>query len=214
MPIRLLGGHRMISTRLNVKALISACLLLTLSMASLPVMGCRDVSAQEDRKQQIDTELNALTGQSNELKGRIADQQSEFEAGRQRLTVQRAQLGEYNAAVQGYMAQHKMAVAVIAAGLAGASTQLSKDNEFSQDAKDLGGLVAVGAAIWVIANMDEVTDVFNTLNQADAHVKSLKAGIEETAATLDQRTEALHRAQQDLDAIAVRVASLKQQRDE
>jgi hypothetical protein len=188
---------------------IPLCLLLLLGLSSLDLTGCND-----GRRQQIDYQLQSLSTQTDQLNQRLSDQQSLLEATKQRLQVENAQLNEYNASVQGYMLQHKTAVAVIAAGLAGAGTTLASDNQFSEQAKEVGTIVAVGALLWAASNMDEVTEVFNNLNQADAHAKTLKADIAQAAASIQQQTAAVQQSQQRLDLLAQRTAALQHQRDQ
>ena len=165
-------------------------------------------------RQELDSKLATLASENTQANQRLSDIESQLEASKERLQLQNAQLNEYNASVDAYILQHKMAVGVIAAGLAGANVTLSSDNQYSQQAHDLSGIALVGATIWILANMDEVTEVFNTLNQADAHVKSLKSDIAQTSSAIDQQTAAVQESQQGIAVIAQKTATLQRERDQ
>jgi chromosome segregation ATPase len=127
----------------------------------------------------------------------------------QRLTERRSQLAEYNASVQGYMLDHKMAVTALVAGVGG--IQMSSDNAYSEDAKEFGGVVTAIAVLWALNNMDEVSDVFKTLNQADARVNTLKTDIAQTTAALQQEEQSLESSKEQFQALTRQKTGLEQE---
>jgi septal ring factor EnvC (AmiA/AmiB activator) len=186
-----------------------ACLLTLVISASLCVIaGC------DSEKAKIDSELKNLATENDQYSSKLSDQESLLEATKQRLNVQNSQLEEYNASVLRYMGQHEMAVVVVGLGLAGAGTALDRHNEYSQQTEQFGGIVAAGAALWAAAHMDEVSDVFTTLNQADAHVKTMKADIAQTSSAIEQERMAVQQTQQAIRELAEKSASLQQRRDQ
>lgn len=181
-------------------------LSLLLSGTALLETGCRE----DPRRLQINTELSNLGTDSDRLKRNLSDQESTLEATGQRLTAQTSELSEYRASVQGYMMQHKMAVGALALGLAGTTTVLDKDNAFSEDAKEIGGVGLAIAVIWTLNNMDEVSDVLTTLNQADAHVHSLEASIAQTNSAIARQQRLLSTTRDQLGQLDQKTSTLKQ----
>jgi hypothetical protein len=101
------------STWIVARVTVSRFALL-LAVAGLLFSGC-DSSA----RRQAQARMDALNAQSDRIQQTLSDQQSELAGMMQRLTAQRGQLDSYNAEVQGYILDHKMAVAAIAAGVGG-----------------------------------------------------------------------------------------------
>ena len=104
---------------------------------------------------------------------------------------------------------HKMVVVALAAGVAGAGVALDSNNSFSEDAKNVGGWVAGIAAIYALANFDEVSDVVNNLNQADAHVHNLEAGMAQTRSQIQQQQLSLQSNNNRLAEITRQVEDLQ-----
>lgn len=96
------------------------------------------------------------------------------------LYQQESALAKYKGDVQRYMMQHKMAVASIAGTAGGGAIALDPDNEFTEDAQALAGVVGVVAGLYAISNFDEVQEVADQMIQADAHVKNLESQIAAT----------------------------------
>ena len=57
--------------------------------------------------------------------------------------------------------------------------------------------------------MDEVTEVLGTLNEADAHVHSLQAEIDQTAAAIEQQRQTLQQSQNRLGELSQQTASVQ-----
>ena len=164
--------------RYKVSVLTAPALVLC-ALAVLP--GCNG-----DARSQIQTEIAQVQSQRDSAQQLLLNRQSELQAMHQRLHMQHAELDEYNARIQGYMLDHKLAVAAIAIGAGGADVALSTGNVYSEDVKQLGVVAAVIAAAWALYHMDEVTDAVKNLNYAAAHVRSLQSGMNQSAAAIQQ----------------------------
>ncbi len=182
----------------------AALALLLLSVAVLVITGC-----DNPRKAQIKQQLSELATECDRARQSVSDHESALETMRQRLTERRSQLTEYNASVQAYMLDHKMAVAALAAGVGG--LQMASNNAYSDDAKQMGSAIAIIAALWAINNMDEVSDLLETLNQADAHADTLKNDITQTAAALQQEERSVEISKEQLQALIQRQTGLQQE---
>ena len=172
------------------------CMLLLCT----PLTGCEKI--------QLQSQIDDLNGQKQKLLETIRDQRAAVEALKERESIQEAELNEYQARVEGYMLDHKMAVAALVAGVGGAGVALDTSNSFSQDAKDVGGTLAAIAAIWALANLDEVSDVLKTLNEADAHVRTMQAQIDQTKSATQQRLLDLQASQGQLTALTRQISDL------
>ena len=180
------------------------CLALVLPGSFLPLAGCKP-----DERQQTRDQLRALDDQSGRMRQVIANQESDLQSMIQRLAVQRSQLEEYDASVSAYMLNHKMATAAIAAGVGGASTYLDKENAYSDNAKQIGAGLAFAAAIWVLANLDEVSEVVGVLNQADAHVRALRVSMTQTSSAIAQQQAVLQQNQNSLSLMTQQTVALQ-----
>jgi peptidoglycan hydrolase CwlO-like protein len=169
----------------------------------LLLAGCESAEKKQARSQ-----LDEWNGQRQSLRQTIASEQGEVRDLRQQWNVQDAQLKEYQARVEGYMLDHKMAVTAIVAGVAGAGVALDSSNAFSEDAKNIGGLVTFVAAVWALGNMDEISDVVKTLNEADAHVRTLKAAMERTRSAIMDRQADLAAKQSLVEQLGQQIATL------
>lgn len=147
---------------------------------------------------EVQAQIADLDNQRETVRQALSNQQSTFEAMNQRLRSQNAELDEYNARIQGYILDHKMAVAAIAAGVGGAETALSENNAYSEDVKEVGGIVALLAVAWAAEHMDEVSDVVKNLNYADAHVRTLNAGIQQTVSAMNHQQAEIQASQNNL----------------
>ncbi len=191
---------------LRQKGLRSAITLasLLLSGTALTITGC-----QNPRKAEIRLQLSDLESKCDSARQSLSNQESGLEALQQRLADRRTQLNEYNASVQGYMLDHKMAVAALAVGVGGA--QISSDNTYSADAKQVGSTVALLAGLWAIGNMDEVSDVLKTLNQADAQVGTLKSELAQTTSAIQQEEHSIEASKEQLQSLVQQQTRLQEE---
>jgi len=173
-------------------------------LCCLVISGCNVTE-----KMQLQSRIDDLAGQRQFLAQTVVQQQAGVEALNQRLNVQAAELSEYKSKIQGYMMDHKMVVVALAAGVAGAGVALDSNNSFSEDAKNVGGVIAAVAAIYALANLDEVSDVVNNLNQADAHVRTLDAGMAQTRSQIQQQQLSLQSSNNRLAEIIQQVENLQ-----
>jgi len=185
-----------------------ASILLLLVCMVLPTTGCQ---SNDQQKVELQSQLDSLSSQCTSVRQAVADQQSTLEALNQRLNQERAQLQEYNAGVQSYMLQHKMAVAALLAGVAGTVPWMNGNDTYSEDAKEVGAAITAIAVIWAISNMDEVSEVLSTLNQADAHVHSLQAQIDQTSSAIGQEQAGIRQTQERLGMLSQKTAAVQQQ---
>ena len=120
-----------------------------LVMVMTVVLGCGGLAGCDGNphRTQLEGRLNTLNSESGTVRQSVSDQQSALEALRQRLARERAELAEYNAGVQSYMLQHKLAVAAIVAGVAGTVPWQSDNQQYSQDAKEVALAVTAVAVI-------------------------------------------------------------------
>ncbi len=183
-------------------ALLLACVLTGLT-------GCR--AAEDPRKAQLQTHLNALRAETAEAQEAVNRQGDLLQSLEQRLRAGQQELAEYNSSVDAYMLQHKMAVAALVAGVAGAVPWLEEDGKFSQDAKELGAALTMLAALWAVTHMDEVSEVLGTLNEADVHARNLQAAIDQTAEAVSQQQGNLRQAQARFAAASGEADSVKVQ---
>ena len=188
-------------SRLRKAALFTAACCMVIAST-----GC----TPDTRRTQLQSQLDNLTGECNRARQAVTDQQSMLVSLNQRLTQERSQLQEYNAGVQGYMMQHKMAVAALVAGVAGTVPWINDNGTYSEDAKEIGAAITAIAVIWALSNMDEVSEVLSTLNQADAHVRSLEAEIGQTSSASDQQGAGLQQAQERLAALSRQSSAVQQ----
>ncbi len=180
----------------------SIALSLLLALASGCLTGC------DARRTQLQSQIETLTNQSSSISQQISNQQSSLVALQQRLSSERTALDDYNASVQNYMLQHKMAVAAIVAGVAGTVPWLEGDGKYSQDAKELGLALTVVAIFWASQNMAEVSEVLGNLTEADEHRKSAQAEIDQTSEAIQQQQVNLQSLRNQLNQLAQQIDSV------
>lgn len=127
----------------------------------------------------------------------------------QRLSEQQSGLQAYRDKVEAYMMNHKMAVAAIASAAGGSAVALDSENEFSDEAQAVGGLVGAIGVAYTIANFEEVSTVFDQLMQADAHVKRLEAQIADTRAGRQAEDDLLRQEEETLREISTEIEQIR-----
>jgi septal ring factor EnvC (AmiA/AmiB activator) len=160
-------------------------------------------------KMQLQSRIDDLNKQKQSVIETVTRQEADVESLNNQLNLQVAELNEHQAKIHGYMLDHKMAVAALTAGVAGAGVALDHNNSFSDDAKNIGGVVATLAVFYALANLDEISDVVKTLNQADAHSRTLEVAIAQTRAQIDQRSLVLRASQTQQADLTAQIASLQ-----
>ncbi|WP_395752135.1 hypothetical protein [Prosthecobacter sp.] len=119
---------------------------------------------------------------------RIEGLESEISVLRRDMTATENQRADHQTRVTEYMMDHKMAIAALAAGAAGAGVAMDNNNEFSDDAKAIGGVTATIAVLWAIANHEEVLEVADCMAKASAVQTDYKNRI----SRMSQRVTTLH----------------------
>ncbi len=109
---------------------------------------------------------------------RIEGLENEASILRRDITATENQQADHQTRVNEYMMDHKMAIAALAAGVAGAGVAFDESNEFSEDAKGLGGATAVIAGLWALANYEEVIEVADRMAKASAMQNDYKNRID------------------------------------
>ena len=166
-------------------------------------------ACEDSQKQILRSQMNDLDIQRKPLSEEIAGRKSKIASLEQRLYEQQANLKGYEGKVEAYMMNHKMAVAAILAGVGGTSVALDENNEFSDDAKKLGTVVAAIAAVYAIANAEEVLEVGDYLVQADEYVKNLKSQIKTTQTNLGSEKGQLQQEEQKLGLLTSQIAEIR-----
>lgn len=182
-------------------------LLLPLFLIALVHFGCTDPNATERRlllSELQEAESRYALASQQILERRSAVQQSEA-----RLKGLRAELIDYEGNVQAFMMNNKMAVAALAAGTGGAVVALDATNEFSEEARQVGGVVGVLGGLYCMSNFEECTRVGDQLVQASAHVESLKARINSTEAYYDRESQLLATAEQEFQTLGPEVRNIR-----
>src|SRR5690606_13691547 len=173
------------------------------------VSACGDPDAA--RRQILMSQLQENDEFRSVLTQTIAGRRSKVAYLEQRLSQQRSALENFRGRVKAYMMDHKLAIAAIAAGLGGAGVALDPANEFSAEARQIGGLVAVGAALYALANAEEVAQVADQLVQADAHADTLQGQIDSTLQELRSELFQLQEEERQFAAAAQRSQELRSQ---
>lgn len=167
------------------------------------------VACEDSQKQVLRSQMNDLETERRLLSEDIAGRRSKTASYEQRLYEQQSNLKEYEVKVEAYMMNHKLAVAAILAGFGGATVALDANNEFSDEAESLGAVAAAIAALYAIANTEEVLQVGDYLIQADAHVKNLKNQIKMTQSNLETEKGQLQQEEQKLQSLTTQIAQVR-----
>jgi septal ring factor EnvC (AmiA/AmiB activator) len=170
---------------------------------------CGDGNAA--KRQILMSQLQQSDGTLSMLTQTIAGRRSNVAQLEQRLSGQRSELAQFRGRVKAFMLNHKMAIAAITAGVGGAGVALNPRNEFSKDAEAIGGMVAVVAAIYALANAEEIAQVADALFQADAHFKTLQGHIDSTNLQLREELFALQEEEKQHTELNQQSADLRLQ---
>ena len=161
------------------------------------------------QKDKIRSQIKSLEQNKQAVSASIFNRQAKLATLNAQLNVQNAGLEAYKARVMAYMMDHKMAVVALAAGGGGLSVALDKSNRFTEEAKNVGGVVAGIAVLYALAHMDEVSDVVKNLNNADAQVRVLEAEIAATQTAVQQEQAFLQREENDLNQLTRQITNLQ-----
>ncbi len=126
---------------------------LSFVLCCLATTGCGLVE-----KMQLQSRIDDLSKQKQSVVEIVTRQEADVESLNNQLNLQVAELNEHQAKIHGYMLDHEMAVAALTAGVAGAGVALDPNNSFSDDAKNIGGVLATLAVFYALANLNEISD--------------------------------------------------------
>jgi hypothetical protein len=107
---------------------------------------------------------------------------------RQELRELQMQSANLHRQVQAFMPDHKMAVAALVAGAAGAGAALDDGGRFTQSAREVGAFVGVLVVGWALFNCEEVAQGAFELAQAESAAQALAAREARTREALDGAT--------------------------
>lgn len=185
-------------------------------VTSLILIGCSEntntpFSSGAFADQAAFSRLQQLDDSRRQLSESVAGRRKNIALLQQQAYNHESTLRKYKADVQRYMMRHKMAVASIASAAGGGAIALDSDNEFSDDAQKVAGIVGAFGALYAIANFDEVSEVADQMVQADSHVKSLEQQIKATMQkivaekrSLDSSNAHLQKVEQQLEQVRTR----------
>jgi chromosome segregation ATPase len=145
---------------------------------------------------------NSVVSEINALKQHFAGYYTE----KQHLE---SELEDYRRKVKAYLMDHKMAVAAIVLGVAGTDVAIDKDNEFSEEAEEYAAIGATIAVIYALANMEEVSKVFDVINQADSYVKDAENRIAVLNRTMVETEEKISWQNNELNRYDSLIASVQ-----
>lgn len=168
---------------MNMKGVLCAA-ITTLTLAA-----CSDPNAE--RKQALTAELQQVGQEYTVLSQAVAGRKTTVTTIERQLMNLESERSDYKRTVTAYMMNHKLAVAALALGLGGASVALDADNEFSDEAEGLGTVAVAIAAVYALANAEEVAEVADRLVQADSYVKDLDRQIAQTTSSRNTEVERL-----------------------
>lgn len=181
------------ATYTNTVALVLLC-LLTLTACSDP---------KEARKQQLLSELHQVDNDYTRQSQTVSNRKNTVGYLEQQLLTHRSNLSDYKSRVEAYAMNHKMALTAITLGLGGTAVALDSTSTFSSDEKTVGGLLAAGAALWALNNTEELSEVADTMNQVNSHIKSLERQISTLSSQLASESQHLSQEEQALRTLQV-----------
>ena len=169
------------------------------AVAFLCALGCESEAARERR--QLEADRDVLTPRVAAAEASVA-----------RLRAQYQQHSDNLRGVQedttDYMMNHKMAMAALAAGYGGAKIAVDKTS-FSDEARTIGGAIAILAAVYAVDHMPEITEVGNRLLLADTRIRAQQAAMVETEQQWRAENADLERLRIRMDEIRQRLTALK-----
>ena len=192
---------------------------MTLRLANLSLAVALMLTAAactDPREQRRATERATLTSQLQETDATYAQAAQAVQAhSRQVQALQdegsslQAQAARLKREVQAFMMDHKMAVAALAAGVAGAGMALDDSGQFTEEARTLAGVVGMVAVGWALFNMEEVAQVASELMKAESMAKALADRRRAVASALADEQAALQQAQSLHQQVQGRLATLR-----
>lgn len=174
------------------------------------------VACTDPREQRRSAQRTALTSQLQETDAAYAQAVQAMQAhSRQLQALQdersglQSQAARLKREVQTFMMDHKMAVAALAAGVAGTGMALDDSGQFTDEARTVAGVVGIVAVGWALFNMEEVAQVASELMKAEAMAKALADRQRAVASALADEQAALQQAQALHQQVQGRLATLR-----
>ncbi|MBM0744151.1 hypothetical protein JOY44_21465 [Phormidium sp. CLA17] len=145
---------------------------------------------RETRQQSITAKIKPLEQEMELLAERMLGRQQKLSNIELQKNQLKTELETYNRNVNAFMAKYQ--VEVVCREAVGAS--LSKDNQYSEDAKNLATAVTMACGVGVLADGEfgkRVIQVVDQLNQADRYAKDLRSQIQTAATQLEAESQQL-----------------------
>lgn len=164
--------------------------ILIVALLCVPVASCKDenegprsdlwkkILQEEAEITQLGADVTACRNRVAALERQERDQQAGQEAFKHQFV--------------GFIMDHKLVTVALLVDAAALNASIDPNNEFSQDAHNIGGVVAFFATIYALAHLDEVTEVAAAFAHADAVVKQYKANIASLDAELVREHQLLN----------------------
>jgi anti-sigma factor RsiW len=143
----------------------------------------QEAARQEAARQEAERRQRLHTAEL--LENRVAKLQ-------QTLDEMTARSNELDTRVHQYMMEHKEAVIALAAGVGGSGVALDSSNQYSDEARMVGGIAAGLALVWAVQHPDEIREVAESLATASTtradytrQMEDLRRTIAEEQAKID-----------------------------
>ncbi len=163
----------------------------------------------EIRKRIVLSQMQDLEIERNTLSETVNGRRSKVATLEEKLYKLRASLEEYKGEIKAYMMNHMLAIASIAAGLGGGAVALDPDNEFTTEARQIGGVVSGLGALYAAVNYEETIEVADKLIQADVRVKDFKKQILEIQEKLDFESKQLISDEENIKTLTDQIAEFR-----
>jgi len=134
-------------------------------------------SQKEEQKRLLASELNGYELTLVTLTNDLNTESTQLNALEREKQSLESELASLDRNMNAYLMNHKMATAAIALGMAGADMTLDNRGRYSQDARDVAGIVTFGVAVYAAFNFDEIMEVFDQITQATDRSSRLERRI-------------------------------------
>jgi len=183
--------------------------LLPIFLFAIVLAGCQDPNAVE--RQLLISELQEVERRHALASQQISERRSATHRSETRLKALRSELADYEGRVQAFMMNHKMAIAALTAGTGGTAVALDPTNEFSDEARQVGGIVGAIGAFYCLSNFEECSHVGDQLTQASAQVDQYNSLISSAETDFNRDRQLLATVEEELQALTEEGRSLRMQ---
>jgi|GEM_PF-5646736 septal ring factor EnvC (AmiA/AmiB activator) len=182
----------------HARRVYSSCLCFVFCLVAI---GCKS--------DKIKAQIKTLEQRKQEIVNEVHSRQEHISGLNDRLDKLTQGMNDYKSSVIEYMGNHKMAIAAIVFGYGGVKMGLSDSDAFSADMKKLGWLVGGAAALYALANADEVSEVITTMQTANDNAAKYKAAIAASQSSIAEEQGYIQGDQADLAQLEQQIANLQ-----